>query len=58
MATKIYLAQRTLRHTVKRLNASYTYEGDFGTWGTTQTDNTGLNFPWAIAADQLVYPLF
>ncbi len=51
MATKIYLSQRTDRHVVKRLNASYVYESVFGTFGTLQLDNTGLNFPKLIAAD-------
>jgi len=51
MATKVYLSQRTDRHVVKRLDASYTYESNFGTFGTLQIDNTGLNFPKGIAAD-------
>jgi len=50
-ADKIYLSQRTDRHVVKRLDSEYTYEQDFGTFGTLQIDNTGLNFPKNIAAD-------
>jgi len=48
---KIYLSQRTSRHTVKKLDSSYSYENNFGSWGTIKTDNTGLNFPWGITAD-------
>ena len=51
MATKIYLSQRTTRHVVKRLDASYIYELHFGTWGTPQVNTTGFNFPWCMAAD-------
>ena len=46
----IYLSQRTNRHILKRLNSGV-YESHFGTWQTSKTDNTGLNFPWGIATD-------
>jgi len=52
MATKYYLSQRTGRHVIKRLDSTGTYDGtSFGTWGTAKIDNTGLNYPWSIAAD-------
>jgi hypothetical protein len=51
MANKIYLSQRSIRHVVKRLDASYLYDASFGIWQTLKIDNTGLNFPWMIATD-------
>ena len=51
MANKIFLSQRSLRHVVKRLDASYAYDASFGVWQTLKIDNTGLNFPWMIATD-------
>jgi hypothetical protein len=54
MAQKILLAQRTNRHVLKKIDSSYVYEAPhFGTFGTTQTDNTGLNNPTSIAVDTL-----
>jgi hypothetical protein len=51
MSKKIIFSQRTARHVVSLLNSSYVYVNSFGTFGTSQIDNTGLNFPFGIAAD-------
>lgn len=40
---KIYMVQRTLRDVAKRLGTTYLYEASFGTFGTPQTNTTGLN---------------
>lgn len=52
MANKIFLTQRTNRQVAKRLAsdvAPATYDTHFGTWGSSEIDNTGLNFPMGIA---------
>jgi len=51
MAIKYFFTRRTNRHTVSRIDASLSFENSFGTYGTLQTDNTGLNFPWGVAND-------
>lgn len=51
MALKVLLSQKTNRHVIKKLNASYVYESSFGTWQTAKSDTTGLNFPIGIAKD-------
>lgn len=51
MALSILMSQKTKRHIVKKLDSTYTYVSKFGTFGTSKTDNTGLNNPIGIAAD-------
>lgn len=51
MAFQVFMCQRTGRQVVKRLDAGYSVDASFGVFGTIKTDNTGLNFPWSIAAD-------
>ena len=51
MAIKYFFTRRTNRHTVSRVNDSLVFQNSFGTYGTAQTDNTGLNFPWGVAND-------
>lgn len=52
MANKVFLSQRTARHVVKRIDSTTKlYETHFGIYGTVKTDNTGLNYPFNMAAD-------
>ena len=51
MAVKYFFTRRTNRHTVSRLDSSTLFQNSFGTYGTAQIDNTGLNFPWGVAND-------
>lgn len=51
MAINAYFSRRTNRQTVSRLDSGFVFQNSFGTYGTAQTDNTGLNFPWGIAND-------
>ncbi len=48
----LFISQRTEKHVVKVINSTTKlYNSHFGTFGITQIDDTGFNFPKLIAAD-------
>jgi len=51
MGVRTFFTRRTGRHTLVKLNSGNLYANSFGTYGTPQIDNTGLNFPWGVAND-------
>ncbi|MDO8640890.1 MAG: hypothetical protein Q7R33_05050 [Nitrosarchaeum sp.] len=59
MANKLFVAQRTRRHVVKRLSAASmpaTYDGtSFGTYTIPGTSVVALNFPWGCTVDAANY---